>query len=144
MSAHPPMPPARRRPIPGMPAHTAAPASAPSTDTRTAAATRLAEASAPVVDHGLARLPAAQPNGAVTRRPAMDYAATRLVNFRLPIDLHDRYKQLVRDVELRYPRLRHPSLTELVIALLEEGPADADGAAQLIGRKRAAEHQVQP
>ena len=37
-------------------------------------------------------------------------------------------------------RLRRPSLTELVIALLEEGPQTADEVAELIRRKRAAEH----
>ena len=78
------------------------------------------------------------------RRPAADYAATRLVNFRLPADLHDRFKGLVREVEQRHPRLRHPSLTELVIALLEEGPADAEEVAELIRRKRVAEHGAQP
>ena len=62
------------------------------------------------------------------------------MNFRIPVDLHDRYRQLVRDAEQRHPRLRHPSLTELVIALLEEGPATADEVADLIRRKRAAEH----
>jgi hypothetical protein len=66
------------------------------------------------------------------------------VNFRLPADLHDRFKGLVRDAEQRHPRLRHPSLTELVIALLEEGPADADEVAELIRRKRVAEHGPQP
>jgi hypothetical protein len=62
------------------------------------------------------------------------------VNFRIPVDLHDRYRQLVRDAEDRHPRLRRPSLTELVIALLEEGPATPDQVAELIRRKRAAEH----
>ena len=66
------------------------------------------------------------------------------MNFRLPVDLHDRYKQLVREVELRYPRRRHPSLTKLLIALLEEGPAGGEEAAELIRRKRAAEHEVGP
>jgi hypothetical protein len=74
------------------------------------------------------------------RRPAADYAVTRLVNFRLPVDLHDRYRQLVREVEQQHPRLRHPSLTELVIALLEEGPETAAEVAELIRRKRASEH----
>jgi hypothetical protein len=67
-----------------------------------------------------------------------------LVNFRLPVDLHDRFKRLVREAEARYPRLRHPSLTEVLIALLEEGPADADEIAELIHRKRAAEHGAEP
>jgi hypothetical protein len=80
----------------------------------------------------------------VSRRPSKNYAATRLVNFRLPTDLHDRYKQLVHEVEERFPRLRHPSLTELIIALLEEGPADAAEVAELIRRKRAGEHGGSP
>jgi hypothetical protein len=65
------------------------------------------------------------------------------VNFRIPVDLHDRYRQLVRDAEHRHPRLRRPSLTELVIALLEEGPATPDEVAELIRRKRAAEHETE-
>jgi hypothetical protein len=78
--------------------------------------------------------------GRVRRRPAVDYSTTRLVNFRIPVDLHDRYRQLVRDAEREYPRLRHPSLTELIIALLEEGPSTAEEVAELIRRKRVAEH----
>jgi hypothetical protein len=42
------------------------------------------------------------------RRRSADYAATRLVNFRLPVDLHDRFRQLVRDAETD-PRLRRPA-----------------------------------
>ena len=75
------------------------------------------------------------------RRPAADYASTRLVNFRIPVDLHERFRGLVREVEVGHPRLRWPSLTELVIALLEEGPQTADEVAELIRRKRAAEHE---
>jgi hypothetical protein len=78
-------------------------------------------------------------SGAADRRPAADYASTRLVNFRIPVDLHDRYRQLVREAEQRHPRLRHPSLTELVIALLEEGPSTADEVAEVIRRKRVDE-----
>jgi hypothetical protein len=74
------------------------------------------------------------------RRPAADYASTRLVNFRIPVDLHDRFRGLVREAEVRHPRLRRPSLTELVIALFEEGPQTADEVAELIRRKRAVEH----
>jgi hypothetical protein len=74
------------------------------------------------------------------RRPSRDYASTRLVNFRIPVDLHDRYKRLVREVERTHPRLRHPSLTELLIGLLEEGPDTADEVAAVIRRKRASEH----
>jgi hypothetical protein len=66
------------------------------------------------------------------------------VNFRLPVDLHDRFKNLVRDAEREYPRLRHPSLTELLIALLEEGPSTVDEVANLIRRKRAGEHEAEP
>lgn len=51
-------------------------------------------------------------SGPRERRPAADYATTRLVNFRIPVDLHDRYRQLVRDAEQCRPRLRHPSPTE--------------------------------
>jgi hypothetical protein len=76
----------------------------------------------------------------IERRPAADYASTRLVNFRIPVDLHDRFRGLVREAELNHPRLRRPSLTELMIALLEEGPQTADEVAELIRRKRAAEH----
>jgi hypothetical protein len=74
------------------------------------------------------------------RRPSTDYASTRLVNFRIPVDLHDRYKRLVRDVEQKHLRLRHPSLTELLIGLLEEGPDTANEVAAVIRRKRASEH----
>jgi hypothetical protein len=78
--------------------------------------------------------------GPPERRPAADYASTRLVNFRIPVDLHDRFRGLVREAEINHPRLRRPSLTELVIALLEEGPQTAGEVAELIRRKRAAEH----
>jgi hypothetical protein len=80
----------------------------------------------------------------VPRRRSADYAATRLVNFRLPVDLHDRFRALVREAEERHPRLRRPSLTELIIALLEEGPATGDEVAEAIRRKRAAEHEARP
>lgn len=75
------------------------------------------------------------------RRPATDYSTTRLVNFRIPVDLHDRYRQLVQETEREHPRLRKPSLTELVIAMLEEGPQTIGEVAELIRRKRAAEHE---
>ncbi len=137
MTAHEEMPPARRRAIPGM----AAPSTPP----------RVAEAEGPPSSPATTKPRSARTHGTQrrspaarrSRRPAADYAATRLVNFRLPADLHDRFKALVREAEQRYPRLRHPSLTELVIALLEEGPADADEVAELIRRKRAAEHGAQ-
>lgn len=78
--------------------------------------------------------------GAARRHPSRDYASTRLVNFRIPVDVHDRYKRLVREVEQTHLRLRHRSLTEALIALLEEGPQTADDVAELIHRKRASEH----
>jgi hypothetical protein len=74
------------------------------------------------------------------RWAASNYSNTRLANFRLPADLHDRYRELVRQVEQTHPRLRRPSLTELIIALLEEGPRTPDEVAELIRRKRTAEN----
>ena len=136
------MPPARRRAIPGMaasPLATAAGAEEPTSSPRTRAQPKLGSDAR--TRGAQRRSPAA---GSGLRRPAADYAATRLVNFRLPVDLHDRFKALVRELEQRYPRLRHPSLTEVVIALLEEGPASAEEVAELIHRKRAAEHGAQP
>ncbi len=138
MSARPEMPPARRRRIPGMASNTQPAAGAPAGAAEPPGDPLSAPgSSAPTT----MRVPAPlNGGGAAGRWPASDYAATRLVNFRLPVDLHDRFKALVREAEARHPRLRHPSLTEVVIALLEEGPADADEIAGLIRRKRAAEH----
>jgi hypothetical protein len=138
----PQMPPARRRPIPGMSAVASdrpPPNPEPETSTtehasRRAAATRVAVAGeekrpARTTRRRAARSAAeaqadadADRSGARERRPAVGYATTRLVNFRLPVDLRDRFKQLVHNAEQKHPRLRHPSLTELLIALLEEGP----------------------
>ena len=77
----------------------------------------------------------------VREQRSVDYSATRLVNFRLPVDVHDRFRTLIRDVEERYPRLRKASLTELVVALLEEGPQTSTEVAELIRRKRLAENE---
>jgi hypothetical protein len=77
--------------------------------------------------------------GAPARRPSADYGATRLVNFRLPVDLHDRYRRLVAEVEQAHPRLRRPSLTEVLIGLFEEGPETVEEIAEVIRRKRAGE-----
>ena len=153
MSRAPQMPPARRRPVPGMtPALSAPPPPSPTAEDDPRATQRAAEAEVRAVrarsssesDEAGARQAAPSDGreaGAASRgRRAADYATTRLVNFRIPVDLHDRYRQLVRDTEQQHPRLRHPSLTELVIALLEEGPETADEVAALIRRKRAAEH----
>jgi hypothetical protein len=155
MSDAQPMPSVRRRPIPGMasqpiaapaPSPTPAPVEAddhvdgdapvPEVEASTAALTEGNDV-APVRADGRRRA-AREP--VIERRPAADYASTGLVNFRIPVDLHDRFRGLVREAELDHPRLRRPSLTELVIALLEEGPQTADEVAELIRRKRAAEH----
>ncbi len=82
----------------------------------------------------------AVPDNVRERRQTTDYGSTRLANFRLPVELHDDYKQLIHQTEARHPRLRHLSLTELVIALLEEGPQTTDEVAEMIRRKRTAEH----
>jgi len=141
MNSAPQMPPARRRPIAGMPSVTPEPTTREPDSTRTEFAT---SPEAPARADGVASVPtAAAADEAAVGRRSDDYGATRLVNFRLPVDLHDRSKALVREVEALYPRLRHPSVTELVIALLEEGLTDAGAAAELIRRKRAAEHGVE-
>ena len=155
MSEPQPMPSVRRRPIPGMASQpTASPSPSPtpvpveaddhvnvdaSAAEAEASTTALNEGNdvAPVRAEGRRRT-AREPE--IERRPAADYASTRLVNFRIPVDLHDRVRGLVREAEIDHPRLRRPSLTELVIALLEEGPQTADEVAELIRRKRAAEH----
>ena len=150
------MPPARRRPVPGMTARPLRfPAAQPHSRRRPAghaaggrggACARSGRGPHRSLARGQVRAAPAAPSdgreaGAASQgRRAADYATTRLVNFRIPVDLHDRYRQLVRDAEQQHPRLRHPSLTELVIALLEEGPETADEVAALIRRKRAAEH----
>jgi hypothetical protein len=158
MSAPEPMPSVRRRPIPGM---TSQPAAAPLSPPphpeptvapeprvsrrQTAEPEQTHESSGSDARSGDERRkrpvsPPATPGATSPRRPAVDYAATRLANFRIPVDLHDRYRDLVRDAERHHPRLRRASLTEVVIALLEEGPGTADEVAELIWRKRAAEH----
>ena len=142
------MPPARRRAIPGLGAVPSAPpppsppvdTGQPHTEPASASADPITTPAPAAPPAGPAAAGAAQRPGPPRRRPATNYATTRLVNFRIPVDLHDRYRQLVRDTEQQDPRLRHPSLTELVIALLEEGPESVAEAAALIRRKRAAEH----
>jgi hypothetical protein len=158
MSAPEPMPTVRRRPIPGMTGQPATaarslppdpePTVTPETTTssrQTAKREGTHEPSGSDARSGDARgkrpvSPPATPGAASPRRPAADYAATRLANFRIPVDLHDRYRDLVRDAERIHPRLRRASLTEVIIGLLEEGPGTADEVAELIWRKRAAEH----
>jgi hypothetical protein len=158
MSAPEPMPTVRRRPIPGMTSHPATAALSPPPDPEptvapetTASSRQTAKREETHESSGSdARLgdergtrpvgPLATTGAPSPRRPAADYAATRLANFRIPVDLHDRYRDLVRDAERNHPRLRRASLTEVIIALLEEGPGTADEVAELIWRKRAAEH----
>lgn len=152
MSATQPMPSARRRPIPGMaspPVHEAPPVAGAVAEAVEDAA-REPEAGAQLgrssVPRRSTKAPSAQRGGAgekrtPERRPAADYTSTRLVNFRIPVDLHDRFRVLVREAEDRHPRLRKQSLTELLVALLEEGPQTADEVAELIRRKRLAEHE---
>jgi hypothetical protein len=145
MTQSAPMPPARRRPIAGMastpvavmPAEPPAPAAV-----RDREEPERRQRSQGQRTKGGAQSRRAEPQHSVRRRPAADYATTRLANFRLPIDLHDRFKALVRKAESQHPRLRHISLTEVVIALLEEGPATPEDIAGLIRRKRADEHSV--
>jgi hypothetical protein len=155
MSSPQPMPSARRRPIPGMVSEPVAPPPPNPTEAdQLVAGAEAAATSVPpplIPDETAGRVDArssrglrgdrrSAAGGPPERRPAADYASTRLVNFRIPVDLHDRFRGLVREAEARHPRLRRPSLTELVIALLEEGPQTADEVAELIRRKRAAEH----
>jgi hypothetical protein len=162
MTPQPPMPSTRRRPIPGMatqaPPHQSPTREQPQADTGEpngspprpqhepppVSESRSSSAPPPPAnrDEQGGGQPAAAPveKDGRHRRAASNYASTRLVNFRIPVDLHDRYRRLVREAEERHPRLRRPSLTELVIALLEEGPTTPDEVAGAIRRKRAAEH----
>ena len=84
--------------------------------------------------------PGAPRETAPRRHPVEDYATTHLTNFRLPVDLHARYGRLLTEAQEQHPRLRKMSLTEVVIALLAEGPQTPDEVAELVRRKRADEH----
>jgi hypothetical protein len=155
MSAPEPMPSVRRRPIPGMTSLAVTPApSAPAVpspqppDADGPAISPLAIEQRPVApdqDENTGR-DAPRPcrsdeaEQGRKRRPATDYSATRLANFRIPVTALDCYRQLVREAEGRDPRLRRPSVTEVVIGLLQEGPQTPDEVAELIRRKRADEH----
>ena len=151
MSGAQPMPSVRRRPIPGMASQPIGPPPlaptqdnqhvddaqpAPEAETSTTAISEVNEVT-PARSDRRRRAPV---ETQIERRPAADYASTRLVNFRIPVDLHDRYKRLVRDVEQTHQRLRHPSLTEVLIGLIEEGPDTPEEIAAVIRRKRASEH----
>lgn len=153
MSAPEPMPSVRRRPIPGMTSRPATPAPPPPPDPTDADASAT---STPAADQR-ALAPGDDPKtvpeapqpvrsdqaGRRARWPGTDYSATRLANFRIPVALLDRYRHLVREAEDRDPRLRRPSVTEVVIGLLQEGPATPEEVAELIRRKRAAEHGLE-
>ena len=153
------MPSVRRRPIPGTPRHGQSDPSSPPPAAETPPADigahidldgsetterpgRSGDGTEASESHSDLAATESEHNGPV-RWPAADYAATRLTNFRIPVDLHDRYRRLVHEAELRHPRVRRPSLTEVVIALLEEGPSTPDEVAELIRRKRAAEHGLE-
>lgn len=118
MSSPQPMPSARRRPIPGMASEPAAhPPPNPTEADRPAAGAQVAGTSvtAPLIpDEPAGRLDArssrglrgdrrSAAGGPPERRPAADYASTRLVNFRIPVDLHDRFRGLVREAEAPIP-----------------------------------------
>jgi hypothetical protein len=158
MSAPEPMPSVRRRPIPGMtsqqvtsppsppPVHAPQPTDADGSAIAPPAVEQPAIApdrnSSTESEAAQARQ-SDQSDERPTRRPATDYSATRLANFRIPVALLDRYRQLVREAEDRDPRLRRPSVTEVVIGLLQEGPQTPDEIAELIRRKRADEHGLE-
>ncbi len=154
MSAPEPMPSVRRRPIPGMTSQPATPtppdpmpqstdADASATSTPAAEKWALAPDDDPETVPDAPALVRSDQAGRRARWPAADYSATRLANFRIPVALLDRYRQLVREAEERDPRLRRPSVTEVVIGLLQEGPTTPDEIAGLIRRKRAAEHGLE-
>jgi hypothetical protein len=142
-----PMTPLRRRPMSGMPAAAPAPPAPPETRPSHEAETAEIRGGPPPsspVSRQRARPTKAPPGRpletAPGRHPVEDYSATHLTNFRLPIDLHARYGRLLAEAQEQHPRLRKMSLTEVVIALLAEGPQTADEVAELVRRKRADEH----
>jgi hypothetical protein len=140
MSAAKPLSGLRRRPMPGMPSQPVPRPAPPSRSPEPGAEVVVAERDQAAEELAVLRQRPSRSTGAHGRWAAEDYSATRLANFRLPVDLHDRFRRLVAEVEQQHPRLRRPSLTEVIIALLEEGPSTPDEVAELIRRKRAAEH----
>jgi hypothetical protein len=143
MSATRPMTPLRRRPMPGMPA--APPAAPDPTPTPEPKPSTYASAAAPTTATAkrASRIGSARSRRETQpspRRSSTDYSSTRLANFRLPVDLHDRYRELVHQAQLQHPRLRRLSLTEVLVALMEEGPQTPVEVAELVRRKRAYEH----
>lgn len=82
--------------------------------------------------------PAPQPN-ANPEPPRADRAsATRQLNVRARVDLHDRCRQLLRDCENAG---LDTSMTELVHALLHSGPSDPGGVRDLLRVRRRALHE---
>jgi predicted nucleic acid-binding protein len=59
--------------------------------------------------------------------------ATRQLNVRVRVDLHDRYRALLRALE---DAGVETSMSELVHALLEQGPRDVDAAIDVLRRWR--------
>ena len=147
MTAAKPMTPLRRRPMPGMPAAPPASKPEPARSPDPDRADRSAASSAPEtlrISRPRRRSTAATARGeGAPRRHPVDYSATHLSNFRLPVDLHARYGQLIAETQQRYPQLRKMSLTEVVIALLVEGPQTPEEVAELVRRKRLAEHSAE-
>lgn len=90
----------------------------------------------PAIVEPAAAPPAARPaspaRSSVPRDPYAG-AGTRQVNTRLLEPLHTRYVLLVRELDDEGYRT---SLTEILHALLEEGPATADEARELVRRWR--------
>jgi hypothetical protein len=141
MSVTKPMTPLRRRPMPGMPAASPTvfqPAPSPETDPTEPAAAPRAVPAKPAPGNGSGSR--SRPETQSSRGATADYSSTRLANFRLPVDLHDRYRELVHQAQLQHPRLRRLSLTEVLVALMEEGPQTPAEVAELVRRKRAYEH----
>jgi hypothetical protein len=89
----------------------------------------------PAADPAATDAATAQTPPAAGRAPRDPYAGagTKQVNTRLLEPLHTRYVQLVRQLEDEGYRT---SLTELLHALMEEGPATPDDARELVRRWR--------
>ena len=118
MSSPLPMPSARRRPIPGMVSEPVAPPPPNPTEADqlvAGAEVRIASVTPPPIPTNEAGGAEARSSGGgrgdrrsaagrpPDRRPAADYASTRLVNFLIPVDLHERFRGLVREAEIRHP-----------------------------------------
>jgi hypothetical protein len=147
MSQTTPMTPLRRRPMPGMPAAPPAPPARPDTPPGHELDPVENSSGAPTSSPASRRrtrpskAPSDRPRETGPRRhPVEDYSSTHLTNFRVPIDLHARYGRLLAEAQDQHPRLRKMSLTEVIVALLAEGPQTPYEVAELVRRKRADEH----